>query len=981
MPLHNVYSKMIAIFFISAILFAACTLEDSIEDMRPIPEGSNTYIVRFEANGGIPEPVPQTLEKNSRVEEPQIIIKENHFFDGWYRNAEFSAKWNFTTDTVSSNITLYARWQEIPANSRLVTFNANGGTPVPPQQIVTVGEKINKPSAIAKTGHVFDGWYRNASLTNKWDFDEDTVSASIVLYAAWNPIAYTVLYDANGGEGDMPNSGFIYGISQKLPANAFIRTGHTFIGWALSISGQVLYQDKQEVQNLSTVDGAELTLFAVWRINSYTVAYNANGGNGTMQNSVFTYGVAQNLRLNAFTRIGYSFTGWSRTASGQVEFADGTNVSNLSANEETIILYAQWKGNNFTITYNPNGGTGTMENSAFTYGVSQNLRPNTFTRIGYGFIGWSRTETGQTEFTDGASVNNLSAVNGATVTLYAVWQVNNYTVSYNSNNGAGSMENSVFSYGVAQNLRLNAFTRTGYSFTGWSRTEKGEVEFTNGASVNNLSVNTETITLYAQWEANNFFVSYNSNGGSGTMESSTFTYDVSQNLRLNTFIRTGHTFTGWAYTQSGTVEFTNGASVSNLSAINGSTVTLYAVWRANSYTVTYNANGGNGTMAESNFTYGIAQQLRANTFTRADHTFTGWATTENGQVVYTNQQSVTNLTGTDGAAVTLYAAWHTPIVPGETLAAKLEWLQSNALSNNAYTVEVSANEIIDRYNFSYTGKNNISITIKGIDSMRVIAFSTNGDLFTVSSGVTLILDNNITLQGRTSNTGSVVRINSGGALIMNSGAVITGNTNTNSNFNGGGICINGGTFTMNGGTISDNTTNNNSNTGNGGGVYIISGTFTMNDGNISDNRASYNGGGVYINNGTFTMNEGSISGNRVTGAWSYNSGGGVYVNGGFFNLNGGTVSSNLVTYGYGGGIYVYRGTFIKTGNSIITGYGSDTENGNRARPSSVNMGHAVYVDSSVSGISARRMESTVGEGVDISYYYNNGSPVWWGNWE
>ncbi|MCL2879884.1 MAG: InlB B-repeat-containing protein, partial [Treponema sp.] len=654
MSSKNTLSKMAVLAFLYAILFTACTLENSIGKMKPPQE--NSFTVSFEANGGMPVPPDQIIERGGMAEEPQMITREGFIFMGWYSDAGFTKKWNFAGDTVSATITLYARWQEIPADSRLVVFNANGGTPVPAQQIVVVGEKINKPSFIAKTGYVFSGWFRDIGLTNEWNFDEDTVSAGVTLYAAWDPVKFTVLYDANGGDGVMPDSDFIYGISQKLPANAFIRTGYSFSGWASSMNGQALYTDEQTVQNLSVVDGSEITLFAVWAVNTYTVVYNSNGGSGTMANSAFTYGVPQKLRPNTFTRTGYNFSGWSKTASGPVEFADEANVSNLTSDS-------------------------------------------------------------------------------AIVTLYAVWSGNTYTVAYNANGGAGTMENLNLSYGVPQNLPANAFIRTGYSFTGWSRSQTGQAEFSDEASVINLS------------------------------------------------------------------------------AVNGSTITLYAQWMGNSYTVSYDANGGDGAMAVSIFSYGIAQTLRPNTFTKPDCIFSGWAESADGPAVYSDQQSVINLTEMADAAVTLFAVWQSTIVPGENIAAKLSWLTTNALSNFGYTIEVNANEIIAPYNFTFTGRNNISITLKGIDTTRVIAFSTNADLFTIGSDVTLILENNITLQGRGSNTGSVIRVNSGGTLVMNSGSLITSNKTGSS---GGGVYVYSGTFAMNGGTISGNTSSSSSSSSSGG---------------------------------------------------------------------------------------------------------------------------------------------------------------------
>ncbi|GBU28038.1 hypothetical protein R84B8_01596 [Treponema sp. R8-4-B8] len=257
-------------------------------------------------------------------------------------------------------------------------------------------------------------------------------------------------------------------------------------------------------------------------------------------------------------------------------------------------------------------------------------------------------------------------------------------------------------------------------------------------------------------------------------------------------------------------------------------------------------------------------------------------------------------------------------ISGGSLAVKLAWLQSNALSNNLYFIDIDADESIGPQSLSYSGKSGITITMNGGGAMKTVSLSSNGALFTVGSGVTLTLNNNITLKGMNNNTSPLVFVNSGGNFILNGGK-ISGNTFTASSgdSHGGGVYVNGGTFTMNSGVVSGNTAVN------GGGVFN-SGTFTMNGGAISGNAGSTSGsdashgGGVFVNGGTFTMSGGAISGNIAA------NGGGVF-NGGTFILSGGEISGNTISSSsgniHGGGVFT-RGTFTMSGGAISGNTGS-----------------------------------------------------------
>jgi hypothetical protein len=200
-----------------------------------------------------------------------------------------------------------------------------------------------------------------------------------------------------------------------------------------------------------------------------------------------------------------------------------------------------------------------------------------------------------------------------------------------------------------------------------------------------------------------------------------------------------------------------------------------------------------------------------------------------------------------------------------TLAEHLAWLQGNAQNETQYTIEVKANEAIDPEQLSFSGRTNVGITLTGAGGEIVISHRLQlpNALFTVSSGVTLTLGNNITLMGFGSNYFPLVNVLLGGTLVIDTGSKITGNGA------GYGNGVNNyGTLIMNGGEISGNIARSNADDG-GGGVFNF-GTFTMNGGKISGNATRFVGGGV-SNHGIFTMNGGEISGNTA------NLGGGVYL--------------------------------------------------------------------------------------------------------
>jgi uncharacterized repeat protein (TIGR02543 family) len=363
------------------------------------------------------------------------------------------------------------------------------------------------------------------------------------------------------------------------------------------------------------------------------------------------------------------------------------------------------------------------------------------------------------------------------------------------------------------------------------------------------------------------------------------------------------------------------------------------------YTVTFDANGGESAVQTRTVSRGKTLGIlnMPSEPIRIDYNFSGWYTGQDGSGgQFTDATIVTG-------SITVYAYWKEARMPlGLSLNAALTWIERNAVGGGSYTITLKNDETIASKRLFYK-EGTVGITLRGDTTERTVSLTTVGPLFTLEKGVTLILDTNVTLQGSSDNTDSLVTV-SGGTLVMKAGSKITGNTASGSYYDGGGVYVFwGSTFTMNGGEISGNSSSRGGGvsvdgtftmyggkiSGNsGGGVYVSRGTFTMSGGEISGNSASSVGGGVYVSSGTFTMYGGKISGNTASFYTTASSGGGVYVHGGAFTMSNGEISGNTVSgssYDSGGGVSIWSdGTFTMGGGKIsgnIASYGGGVDAG------------------------------------------------------
>ena len=653
-------------------------------------------------------------EIGTAIPYPDADIKPYYALDGWYiqgsdKPFNYANMPNLATlggETDEDNyvtLTIYAKYSAIEYTVDYIGDDGSTLGELTVSAVTEANETDLKKLENNKPGYEFVGWnvvYQNVHRTDhvyiRYSVDSNGIYlianegtgevesvligfeylADIDLIAVFKPEEYTLILNANY-DGSSTTASVVYGSVYGNALTTPERAGYSFVGWfTQSEGGEKITSDI--VVSTQLVVGDTITLYAQWKANTYYLVFNGNGGTGTIERQTHSYDETFNLPGAAsFTRPGYEFSGWKI---GDTPYKADAQVSKLVAEDGwTLEVIAQWTPISTTITFNANGGKGEMQAQSFTYGQSVTLNANKFTKEGYHFLGWATPQgSDKVVYVDGATISNITE---SSLTLYAVWKANTYTVVFNANGGTGTMDPQSFAYGESKALTANVFSRTGYTFLGWAITDSAtEVEYNNNESVNNLTaVNGATVTLYAVWEANGYTVIFNANGGdvTGSMTDQPFKYGTSQQLTANAFSRTGYTFLGWATTDNAdTEEFKDGQSVINLTAKDGATVTLYAVWKANSYTVTFNTDGGSAVQSQTVVYNGKATRPVSDP-EKVGYTFKGWF---EGEGKYNFDNAVT-------ADIELTAKWEINTYTVTFMAGEGQFSYDN-IQNDQKTIEL-----------------------------------------------------------------------------------------------------------------------------------------------------------------------------------------------------------------------------------------------------------------------------------------------------
>lgn len=507
-------------------------------------------------------------------------------------------------------------------------------------------------SQIGKTNRTFYGWSANTDANDRDvpvgdTMDRTTLNANVrteivmparakTVYALWaiNPtLSYNVNAPAGSNAPGTPasqtvpyntaaadKSGWAAGDTGKIP-------GYRFDGWYTAPNGGNKY-------DFNTPLTGNVTVYAKWTANGYTVKYDAGGGNGTMSDQKFTFDVPQNLSPNTFTRDGYTFTDWKRADTGD-SYTDGQQVSNLTSTPNGVVtLVAQWTPNQAAINYNANpptgrtpGGQGTANWTGHT-GDTPTISQNGWTVDGYTFTGWNTQAGGKGQ---AYAPGTKWAANG-TLTLYAQWTAGEASLSYNGNGATGGKTDPQTGKTDEKiNVRDNGFTRDGYTFVTWN-TQAG----CKGKAVDPGDEWTlqGSGTLYACWAGTVQNLAYHGNGATGgntAVQSGKTGDELTTNA--NGFTRDGYTFVRWdtARDGSGTAygEGKNGVSQYVMKPAGND---LYAIWKANPASIVYRNGYPNttGSTPDTTGSTGDTVTVSQNGFDRPGYTFTGWSTSKRG---------------------------------------------------------------------------------------------------------------------------------------------------------------------------------------------------------------------------------------------------------------------------------------------------------------------------------------------------------------
>ena len=559
--------------------------------------------VTFDLNGKgtSPAPDPLIVDINTTATKPASNPTDsNYVFEAWYKEAACTNKWNFTSDRVDKNTTLYAKWQV------KVTFDVQGKGTAPAEQILDINATATKPSLPIVGGYAVEGWYEEATFENEWDFDTP-VPTNKTLYAKWDEPGYTVTFDYRG-KGDNLTLGVLHDRTVEKPADPEY-DGLIFKGWYKEAACTNEWNFDTD-----TITG-NTTIYAKWQVE---VSFDVQGKGTTPATQ--TLNIGDKATQPAVALVGnWAVEGWYEEASCTTLWNFNTSVSTSKT------LYAKWVDGGVTVTFDVQG-----KGDNLSSGIPSDSRvPKPANPIDpngkFVFGGWYTDTTYTTPWDFNTTISTDE-------TIYAKWQA---AVTFNMQGHGVTLDQQVLDI----NSKVNEPTSPvcdGYVFDGWYK----EAACTNAWDFDNDTV-TENTTLYAKWTVT---VSFNMQGHGTAIDSQTI-IDGSKVSKPTDPTATGYVFDGW-YKEAACTnawDFDNDTVTEN--------TTLYAKW-----TVTVNFNmQGHGTVIDSQTIIDGSKVSKPTDPTDSDYVFKGWYK----EASCTNEWNFD--TDTVSTNTTIYAKWQVTV--------------------------------------------------------------------------------------------------------------------------------------------------------------------------------------------------------------------------------------------------------------------------------------------------------------------------------
>ena len=580
---------------------------------------------------------------------------------------------------------LNAVWSE---KEYTINYNLNGGT-VSENNPIEYGIEDDSITLInpTRTGYTFIGWTGTDLDGLSMNVTIDAGSVGNRSYEAnWQANTYTITLLPNGGTTSNSTITVTYDQPYTLPNAEW--DGHTFSGW---------FDGNESVIDGTWTNTSDLELTAKWDIITYDITYDLNNGTNDSSNP-FAYTIDDEVTLAQPSKVGYTFIGWTGTDLDGLTMDVTINTGSIGNRS----YEANWQANTYTITLLPNGGTTSNSTITVTYDQAYTL-PNASWE-GHTFSGW---------FDGNKKVTSGTWTNTSDLELTAKWNIVTYNISYILNSGINASSNPS-TYTVDDEVTLAQPSREGYIFEGW--TFSGQT-----TPVLNVTISAGTIgnkEYSANWQADTYTLTFDTDGGNVSSESKNVTYDSS--FTLPTPSKSGYTFVGW---YNGTKQYTAGTWKT------ASDVTLKAKWNANKYTVKYDDTTEKRANINVTFNYNYSgstpttvtlsntQKLNApNNPTRTGYIFTGWYTTSACTTKY-------NFTGSITSDMTLYAGWDNCTVSNST---SYPWSSSNGVltstnkganTSSTYTITAKMPVKIEFYYMTSSEKNYDELIVKKNDTV------------------------------------------------------------------------------------------------------------------------------------------------------------------------------------------------------------------------------------------------------------------------
>ena len=631
-----------------------------------------TIEVIYNANGGTGAPSAADVD----TAEPYTVsatepTRTGYSFVGWtiaggnsevYRNGTPTSSMDLLTvpGASSGNVTLVASWNAI---SYSVSYSTGGGSPTPTTSTgKTVGTSVTVASdTVVREGFTFLGWRVSYGGDTYMYLAGNTFlmpAQNLTLTAIWDAKPFTLSYSANGGTSSPASEIRTAGSTSILSTSYPTRAGYSFADWNTASDGS---GDSYSPAALLTMPTENLTLYAQWTVRSFAITFNTNGGTGGPETGDGDSGTSYSIPGTAPTKEGFVFSTWNTECDGSgTDYAPGDS---LIVDTADLVLCAIWVGQDNILTYNPNGGSGAPAAETNKTGVTVTVSSTTPTRAGYSFSSWNTASDGSGT---GYLATNTFTMPKESLTLYAIWIANPYTVFFNANGGSGaSIPDSISATtGSTVTIPGTTPTRPGYTFSGWNTRTDG-----TGASYSgSFAMTGNNLVLYATWTAVSYTLTYDGNGSDVAADKpADETGTIGEEVTIDGAggaVKTGHWFAGWNTASDGSGSSYGSGTVLEMPE-NGAT--LYAQWVPNDLQIAYNANGGTGgpdLSASSGYdsaTFGAAYSLKdKNDLARTGYTFAGWALAQDGSgTLYDSNGDDADVftTYTPSGNTVFYATW------------------------------------------------------------------------------------------------------------------------------------------------------------------------------------------------------------------------------------------------------------------------------------------------------------------------------------